>query len=106
MTFLKDQTPGNVLSSVAAENRIGWLSGKKVYVGHWFLTIDQDKKLSEVQAFFGPRLTGEEKRDWLASRGIRYVYYGPIERSVGVVDDSLGLTKIYEENGVTIYAVP
>ena len=106
MTFLKTQAPGNVLSSVWAGNRIGWIAAKKVYVGHWFLTIDQDKKLSEVQAFFGPQLSAEQKRAWLAMREIRYVYYGSVERSVGSVDASLGLTTIYDRGGVTIYAVP
>ena len=106
MEFLKNQAHGNVVSSASAGNRIAWLAAKKVYVGHWFLTIDQDKKLSEVQAFFGPRLSTDQKRSWLASRGIRYIYYGPVEQSAGTVDPSLGLTQIYDQAGVTIYAVP
>ena len=106
MTFLKQQAPGNVLSSHWAGNRIAWLGAKKVYVGHWFLTIDQDKKISEVQAFFGPELSVEQKRAWLATREIRYVYYGRVERGAGTVDPALGLTSIYDQNGVTIYAVP
>ena len=106
MTFLKEQPPGNVLSSVAAGNRIGWLSEKKVYVGQWFLTIDQYKKVSEVHAFFSPQSSAEQKRSWLATREIRYVYYGSVERSAGSVDPALGLTTIYDRNGVTIYSVP
>lgn len=106
MRFLKDQAPGNVLSSGWAGNRIAWLAAKNVYVGHWFLTIDQEKKLSEVQAFFGLRLSVDQKRQWLTSRQIRYIYYGPIERSVGGVDRALGVTMIYDQDGVTIYAVP
>jgi hypothetical protein len=106
MTFLKDQPAGNVLSSYWAGNRIAWLAAKKVYVGHWFLTIDQDKKISEVQAFFGPDVSTEQKRAWLATREIRYVYYGRVERGAGIVDPALGLTTIYDQNGVTIYAVP
>jgi hypothetical protein len=106
MAFLKQQPPGNVLSSVWAGNRIAWLSAKKVYVGHWFLTIDGDRKLSEVKAFFGPELSVEQKRSWLATREIRYVYYGGVERYAGTVDPALGLKTIYDQNGVTIYAVP
>ena len=106
MRFLKEQPPGNVLSSASAGNRIAWLAAKNVYVGHWFLTIGQDKKLSEVQAFFGPRLSVDQKRDWLASQQIRYIYHGPIERNVGSVDPALGVTKIYDLNGVAIYTVP
>lgn len=106
MRFLKDQAPGNVLSSAWAGNRIAWLAAKNVYVGHWFLTIDQEKKLFEVQAFFGPRLSVDQKREWLASRQIRYIYYGTIERSAGTVDPALGVTKIYDQDGVAIYTVP
>jgi hypothetical protein len=106
MKFLKQQPPGNVLSSATAGNRIPWLAAKKVYVGHWFLTVDPDRKLSEAAAFFGPQLSVDQKKSWLASRQIRYVYYGPVERSAGTVDPSLGLSTIYEQNGVTIYAVP
>jgi hypothetical protein len=106
MQFLKDQAPGTVLSSASAGNRIAWLSEKKVYVGHWFLTIEPDKKVAEVQTFFSSRLSPEEKRSWLTSKEIRYIYYGPLERSAGPVDSSLDLRTIYDHNGVTIFAVP
>jgi hypothetical protein len=106
MKFLKGQRPGNVLSSASAGNRIAWLAAKKVYVGHWFLTIDEDKKVYEVQAFFGQQLSSEQKRSWLTSKEIRYIYYGPLERSAGTVDPSLGLTTIYDRDGVTIFALP
>jgi hypothetical protein len=106
MKFLKGQRPGNVLSSASAGNRIAWLAAKKVYVGHWFLTIDEDKKVYEVQAFFGQQLSSEQKRAWLTSKEIRYIYYGPLERSAGTVDPSLGLTTIYDRDGVTIFALP
>ena len=106
MKFLKDQSPGNVLSSASAGNRIAWLAAKKVYVGHWFLTIDYDRKVWEVHEFFDQQKSVDEKREWLASRQIRYIYYGPTERSQGGVDPGLGLAPIYAQNGVTIYAVP
>jgi hypothetical protein len=106
MRFLKEQPSGNVLSSVASGNRIAWLAAKNVYLGHWFLTIDRDRKLAEVQAFFGPQLSVEQKRAFLTAHQIRYVYYGPIERSVGPIDPALGLKTLYDQDGVTIYDVP
>jgi hypothetical protein len=106
MKFLKEQSPGNVLSSGWIGNRIPWLAGKKVYVGHWFLTIDYDRKLAEVASFFRPELSVEQKRAWLAQKEIKYVYHGGVEKSVGPVDPSLGLAKIYDQDGVAIYAVP
>ena len=106
MRFLKEQPSGNVLSSVVSGNRIAWLAAKNVYLGHWFLTIDRDRKLAEVQAFFGPQLSVEQKRAFLTAHQIRYVYYGPIERSVGPIDPALGLKTLYDQDGVTIYDVP
>ena len=106
MDVLKRQSPGNVLSSVRTGNRIPWLTAKKAYVGHWFLTIHQERKIDEVAAFFGPQLSTEEKRSWLAKQQIRYIYYGPAERAAGSIDPSLGLSTIYDQDGVAIYAVP
>lgn len=106
MKFLKEQSPGNVLSSGWIGNRIPWLAGKKVYVGHWFLTIDYDRKLAEVASFFKPELSAEQKRAWLAQKEIKYVYHGGVEKSVGPVDPALGLAKIYDQDGVAIYVVP
>ncbi len=106
MTSLKDFPPGNVLCSTRAGNRIAWLGAKKVYVGHWFLTPNHDKKQIEAAAFFNPRTPTDQKREWLAQKEIRYVYVGPDERAWGGIDPALGLTTLYDKEGVTVYEVP
>lgn len=106
MKFLNSQPPGNVLCGAKAGNRIPWLAAKKVYVGHWFLTIKHIEKQAEIAAFFDPRVHADQKRAWLYEHGIRYVYYGPDERAMGGVDPGLRLRTVYENGRVTIYAVP
>lgn len=105
MKFLKGQAPGNVLSGGKAGNLIPWLAGKKVYLGHWFLTIDHMKKTREVAAFFEPSTPTNQKRAWLAQQQIHYVYYGPDERAMGVMDPALQLNIIYENDSVMICTI-
>lgn len=106
MKFLEGQAPGNILSSGKTGNLIPWLAGKKVYLGHWFLTIDYMKKTREVASFFEPSIPTHQKRAWLAQQQIRYVYYGPAERAMGVIDPALQLNIIYENDSVMIWAIP
>jgi len=106
MKFLKEQPQGAVLCTTRSGNRIAWLSEKKVYLGHWFLTIDINTKGSEVAAFFDRRVPADQKLAWLHQKGLAYVYAGPEEKSLGGVDEGIGLRTIYDKGGVTIYTVP
>jgi hypothetical protein len=105
MTFLDAQPPANVLCAYESGNRIGWISGKRVYVGHWFMTLDLERKRGEVSAFFDPAASLERKRTFLRANDVRYVYFGPGERSAGRVDPALHLQSIYRNPKVTIYRV-
>ena len=104
--FLKDKPFGNVLCDAKSGNLIPWLAAKKVYVGHWFLTINHNEKQAKVVAFFDPSGHPDQKRDWLKEQGIRYVYVGPDEGAMGGVDPALGLRTIYDADGVKVYEVP
>jgi hypothetical protein len=103
-----DREPaGNVLASYHTGSRLAWLSGKSVQTGHRFLTVDEPRKSAEVAWFLDSRTPTDAKRAFLAEREIRYIFAGPFEDSIGVVDSAgLGLSTIYEHSGVTIYAVP
>lgn len=106
MRFLDSQPAGSVLCSYRSGNVIAWLSRKKAFVGHWLLTIDSRTKQRELAAFFSPRVPADQKREFLAGRGLRYVFHGPSERALGRVDPGLELQPIYNKDGVTIYRVP
>jgi hypothetical protein len=106
MRFLSEQPPGAVLSSSTTGNRIPWLAGKTVYIGHWFLTVDRATKDANVTGFFNAGVPVDQKRLFLNQNRIRYVYFGGVERTLGGVDPSLGLDSIYDRDGVSIYRVP
>jgi hypothetical protein len=105
--FLDSQPQGNVLCTFHSGNYLAWLSGKKVFEGHWLLTIDSSSKEQEVRAFFSPKVSTDSKRTFLRENNLRYVYIGTEESKVGAaVDPSLGLEILYDKEGVTIYRVP
>ncbi len=104
--FLDGQPPGTVLCAYRACGTIAYLGAKKVYTGHWLLTLDQQQKHRELAAFLNPGVALGAKREFLAQHGIRYVYMGQAEKALGSVDPELRLETLYDEGGVTIYKVP
>ncbi len=105
MRWLADQPRGLVLSSYASGHLIPWLSGQKVFVGHWFMTIDQGIKQRNAAAFYAPQVPTEPKREFLRSIDADYVYFGSAEARAGAIDPALALERIYEADGVAIYRV-
>jgi len=105
MKWLHGQPEGIVLSSPGSGNILPWLSGKKVYAGHWFMTLNLNKKTREVAYFFAPQAPLSTKREILRQSQARYVYYGGYETALGEVDTGLPLRKGYEKDGVSIYEV-
>lgn len=105
MAFLDGQPDGVVLSSYRSGNRIPWLAGKPVYVGHWFMTIKASEKGVETAQFYKPQVPPDVKRSILARSGARYVYYGAAEARLGRVEPALPLRKIFEKGEVAVYAV-
>lgn len=105
MQWLAGQPDGVVLSWDRSGRVLPWLSGKPVYIAHWFMTLDLRRKASDVAAFFAPQAPASLKRDVLRRSGARYVYFGPSEAATGSVDPSLPLEKAYENAQVTIFRV-
>ncbi len=105
MQWLASQPDGVVLSWDRSGRVLPWLSGKPVYIAHWFMTLDLRKKASDVAAFFATQAPASLKRDVLRRSNARYVYFGPSEAAMGSVDPSLPLTKAYENAQVTIFLV-
>jgi hypothetical protein len=103
MRWLEAQPDGLVISGYRAGNRIPWLAGKPVYVGHWFMTLDSRQKSRDVATLLSPQIPRGAKADFLRRTNARYVYVGPDEASMGSIDASLPLTKVYDSDGVAIY---
>jgi hypothetical protein len=93
-----------VLSLRYMGNYIPQQSGMTVYFGHWAETIHHDEKLSETLDFFSGKMTPQQAREWLEKNHIGYVFMGRYEQQFGTTLP-LPLTKIFSENGTTVYEV-
>ncbi len=96
---------GGVLAGAVSATYLPWLARQPVYLGHWFLTPGIQQRAVLMRRFF----SGAESRSWseafLRENGIRYVYVGPLERSLGRLDPSLPLEPVIEDRGVTVFRV-
>ncbi|HZO26370.1 MAG TPA: hypothetical protein VFH48_10325 [Chloroflexota bacterium] len=80
----------------------------RVYVGHWSATVEYERKRDETSWFFAGPLD-ESRRQFVADRQVRYVVAGPIERADSdwsrSAEDAAWLSRVYEADGVAIFAV-
>ena len=104
MKWLEAQPAGLVISSYRAGNRIPWLAGKKVYLGHWFMTPALDEKSREVAYFFSPQVPTSFKADLLRRSGARYVLVEP-GQSPGLESPDLPLRLVYSSGGYVVHQV-
>jgi hypothetical protein len=89
-------------------NLIPVYSGNTAFLGH-ANTVDSETKEIAVANFYRQALPVADEMEFLASRGIDYVMYGPEERDIagGVELPTLypALTKVYENGFYQIYRV-
>lgn len=103
---LEEAPDGNVLSSISTGKFIPWMTGKKVFAGHWFCTLNLKEKGEEVKGFFTPKTDLEAKKSLLKKNNIRYIYYGKWERLHKFnLDARLGLTPIYADENTIVLKV-
>jgi hypothetical protein len=103
-----------VLSAYATGNYIPRLSGQRVFLGEDKLTEAAPSRTAEVEGFFRPQWSDEERLDLLRRFGVNYVFHGPAERRLGDYDPSgapflravhtVGSAQVYEvvEPGRTV----
>jgi len=103
--WLEEQPPGLVFAGYGTSTRIPWLTGHKVYLGHWFLTIHAESKREVLMGFFRPRTPPARKAAFLEATGARYLFYGPSERQWGPLAPGLPVLPAYRNAGVTIYDI-
>ena len=104
MTWLDGEPDGLVFSSYRAGNRIPWLARKKVYIGHWFMTLGLNEKSQELAYFFSPQVPIPFKKDLLWRSEARYVFVEP-GQTPDLDHPDLPLTRVYSAGGYTIYQV-
>jgi len=105
MTWLAAQPEGIVLSSYRMGHLIPWLSGKTVYAGHWFMTLNLNEKVTEERYLFSNQVPLDYKKAILRKTGARYLFEGPSEAPMGKLDPNLPLSKVHGNATVTVYEV-
>jgi len=104
-TILREYPKGNVLTSRASGNKVGWLSLKTVFLGHWGTTPQKGLKEKELKQFFNQDTPTSWRREFLNRYDIRYVWYGPEEKKLGEIDVNLPIEGRIDNSFVTVYEV-
>jgi len=101
--ILRDMDEGNVLVSRDSGNKLAWLSLHNVFLGHWGTTPEKGKKEKLLHGFYQMDVPLEEKKRIITDYQLKYIWYGPNEKKLGLVDTGLDSMIIYENEVVTIY---
>lgn len=96
-----------ILSSDWTGGYIPARSSQRVFIGHWAETLDFSAKLSEARRFFDAATPDKWRREFLATRQIDYLFYGPREREWGAFEPSYVpyLIRRFSNSLVSIYEV-
>lgn len=104
--------PGAVaLATFRTGSRVPAYTNLRAFVGHGPETLYARAKAAQAEAFFSGGLSPAERAALLADGRVRYIIYGPAERSLAPGAQAAppwaaGLETLYDAAGVTIYAVP
>jgi hypothetical protein len=94
--ILSQQMTGNYLVHVVPGH---------VFIGHWSATVEFPAKRQLTAWFFAGPLD-DERRAFIADRGITHVIYGPYEHLLGGdAAEGPGLKRVYAAHNVEIYQV-
>jgi hypothetical protein len=79
----------------------------RAFVGHFTQTTNLQERMGFVNQFYSPTATDEFRSRLLASFEFGYVWWGRDEDVLGGArpNDSAYLTRVFDQNGVTIYRV-
>ncbi len=75
-----------VLGEAETGNFIAARAGNRVVVGHWAETVDWQKKFEETNRFYRAELDDAAQRELFARYRVAYVFFGPRERELGMVN--------------------
>jgi hypothetical protein len=94
-----------VFASEETGNVIPAVIGHRVYAGHWAESTNYRSKVEEINLFFQPGTADADRFQILRTSGCRYVFYGPRERELGIVDfRGAGFLKlVYDNPTVQLY---
>ena len=95
LEWLNSNTPADALVLAAPETGqfIPAHTGRRVLYGHPYETVNGEAEKAQVRGFFQGDLPSLS--DLLEQRQVDYVFYGPRERSLGVLPTQLDLRQVY-----------
>ena len=92
---------------ILAGNRMGnylpRLIQGRVFLGHYYTTVDSDRKAELARQFFDADTPDAWRAAFLAEWEISHIYYGYYESQVGPPPDLPGWKVIYNFDNVIIY---
>jgi hypothetical protein len=96
-----------VVGAYETGNYVAASAGNRVVIGHWAETVDWDRKLNEVDAFYDTVGVDASHLAFLQRYGVRYVWYGVRERELGKFDPASAayLESAFANGTVRIYRV-
>lgn len=107
--WLKQNTKPDdtVLGGLTVSQYIPGISGNRVVVGHWAMSVDYYTKLDEIKQFYGNSASSSERRSLIDKYNVRYVLLGREERGIGQLDlrESPDLSLVFETPHTQIFKV-
>jgi hypothetical protein len=77
-----------VLAAYETGNYIAAHAGNRVVLGHWAETVNWNMKYNQVSKFFDISTDNTWRSVFLKVHNVKYVWFGPLERTLGDFDPS------------------
>jgi hypothetical protein len=96
-----------VIGSLDIGQYVPVITGKPSFLAHWAQTVDFHEKANLVQQFYSDQPDEEMRKNIIKEFGIKYIFYGPAEKTLGDFDPSIVnyLTRVFDSPQVEIYQV-
>ncbi len=82
--FMKTLPKGGVLCSRQTGNWLPHRSGRRVVMGHWFMTPDLAQQAHRFRLLVSPKTSPKTRDKLLLASKARYLFWGPREEALGV----------------------
>jgi hypothetical protein len=94
-----------VFSSLAIGHYVPGLTGTHAFLAHGANTLDFYRKRSMVEHFFSASADDASRQHILVAYGVRYVFHGPAERTLGTFDPASApyLEAVFNSAHTSVY---
>ena len=105
ITSLEKITDGSVILTSPSSSlgiAVPALTGRKVFIGRTFFTLDWDKKIEIAKKFYTLTMSSEEAHQFLSKNTIRYIIVFQQETDYLQISQKYGLHTLSSNNFITI----